>query len=274
MSIPTKLDLQENLLYSLAFVMQDILFPLAGYFETFKDPNFGTLSFETHDDIWIGKLNKDKWMYVNPATIFPRLFDRFSDTLGVDRVASDYLSTVSLQLPNDSIVDYFNFLQSHIKFTSEPDGGALDAEFAVKTLNFYTELPEDTESVIPPAVALYLSSESGRPAAIGSAGEFVRLIFSFDIWGRNDTEVIKIGSIIRNGLRVSVPLIDFNISGFPIAPNISGKGMEPVLTFSPVNATARYADIREVNFQKIGLPGMPGADRYKGTGIIILEIIR
>lgn len=280
MSFPTKMDLQENLVYSLSFVMQDILFPLAGYFEKFSNPNYGQLSIDTEQDTWQGLIlgsdgyERRKWMYVNPVTVFPKLFDRYSDALGVTRTATDYLSVVSLQSPNDSLADYFDFLQGRIKFVSQPDSGALNVEFGVKTLNFFTELPEDTESVRPPAVGLYLSSESGRPAEIGSATEFARLNFSFDVWGRNDTEVLKIGSIIRNGLRVSVPLIDFNLSGFPLKPNVSGKGMEPAVGFNPVNNSDRFADIKEVTFQKIGVPGMPGADRYKGTGLIILEITR
>lgn len=270
-----KITIQENIIYSLSFLLQDILFPISGYFNTFNPDNPGILSYEPSGDVWVGGLNEKNWMYVNPVTIYPKMYDRFSRLLDVSRDESDYLTNVELTPPNDGKVFCKDFVNSNIVFNSQPDGSFLESYFSNKVINFLTQIPEDTENIVAPTFALVYNSEVGKPAEISSTREFNRYSFSFVVWGRNDTEVVSIGSIIRNSLRVSIPVIDFNNSDFPLKPKTTdGSGMEPNETFDPVANTIKWANLKEVNFNVVGVPGIPGSDRHKGIGTILLEIMR
>ena len=265
----------EKIFSSLSFVLQDIIFPIAGYFKNFTNSIPDTLSIKVVQNDIFGAASMDDWMYVNPVTIYPTYYNRVVDRLGLTIPPSQSNYVVSAQVigDNSSKVSAIDYRKGYVLFSAQPVG-PVTISYGAKTVKFITTPPNAPDKIIPPQIALVYDSTGGSGGAIGSAAKFMTDNFFFDVWGRNDTEVMRLGNLMEHVLRVSIPVINFEVSGYPLAKNqISGKGLEPQ-SFNPVANTIKWARLNVVSFQKLDFPGATDADRFRGTGRIEITTVR
>lgn len=262
----------ESILYGISFYLQDILFPLCGYYKKYDSLNPDLVSVATENGKYIARGTLDDWIYVNPVTIYPSLYDRVLDLLSLSSppAVTEFNNQASIVGLNNNIVDFYDYLKGVVVFQSQPQS-PIQMKYVAKKIRFTTTPPEDGSKIQPPQVTLTYNGQVGRGAEIGSANQFVSDFFVFDVWAQNDTELIRIGNLIRKSLRISIPLIDWSFSGFPVSPK-NGKGMEPRV-FDPVSNTVRWCNIKNVTFNALNLAGASGPERYRGTGRIETEIV-
>jgi len=269
----TPLSLMEQLLNSLRFVLDDIVFPIAGYYYDIPNNNPEAVILKNFTDsdtglrVYYIETRHDNWLSVNPITIFPTIAQIVADQLRVSLPSqADFRTTYTIfNTANAQLVDLSDYEKGIVRFTSQPQS-AVTIAYMAKVIDFKLTPPEDPGKIKLPCVAFDYDTQSGSPAEIGSLGEFVNDYIMYDIYGRNDTEVIRIGNIIRQALRGSIPIIDFTQSGFPLEKN--GLGLEPRAIFTPGGYVDRIAKIENVSFSKIQLSGTL-ADRHHSTGRII-----
>lgn len=267
----------EKVFESLSFYIQDLVLPLAGYYKNFPEEARDSLTVATKDADIIASASMDDWMYVNPVSIYPDMYERIIGLLYIDvpPPQSNFISSATIVEGDNgsSHIVACDYRYGKVLCSGSPIQ-PVRASYGAKTVKVVTTSPDSPQQITPPQIALLYDATTRSGGAIGRAAKFVTDHFLFDVWGRNDLEVMRLGAILEQALRISIPIINFEATGFPLGPNLSGKGMEPRLTFDPVNFTEGWAQLSVANFQKLDFPASVGADRYRGTGRIELVTVR